>query len=210
MQQEFSNRIKKERGNSNHPTKGSSTVVLPIREEKDIKAIRKLLSETPRNHLLFVMGINNGLRTGDLLKLRVKDLRGMKPGDSIIIKEGKTGKQNILVINKTVHKVLAQYLAESTLSDEDYLFKSRKGDHPLTIQAVNAFVKKWTLAINLKGNYGAHSLRKTWGYVQRINYGVGFDVICKRFNHQSPAVTMRYLGITDKEVQNILTNNEVG
>lgn len=210
MQKEFSTRIKPERGNSNHPAKGSSTVVEPIREEKDIKAIRKQLSEIPRNHLLFVMGINNGLRTGDLLKLQVKHVRGMKPGDSINIKEGKTGKQNILVINKTVHKVLSQYLTGSTLSDEDYLFKSRKENRPLTIQAVNALVKKWTSAINLKGNYGAHSLRKTWGYVQRINYGVGFEVICKRFNHQSPAVTMRYLGITDKEVQNILTNNEVG
>ena len=209
MQKKFFNRIK-QGTNKNHPPKGSSTVVEPIREEKDIKAIRKLISESPRNHLLFIMGINNGLRTGDLLRLRVKDVRGMKPGDSINIKEGKTGKQNILVINKIVHKVLDQYLTESSLSDDDYLFKSGKGNRALTIQAVNALVKKWTSAINLKGNYGAHSLRKTWGYIQRINYGVGFEVICKRFNHQSPAVTMRYLGITDKEVQNILTNNEVG
>jgi integrase len=200
----------KKRDNRNHPLKGSSTVVEPIREEKDIKAIRKLLSDNPRDHFLFVLGINNGLRTGDLLKLKVGDVKDMKPGDSINIKEGKTGKQNILVINKTVHKVMTQYLTECILSDEDYLFKSRKGNHPLTIQAVNANVKKWTSAINLKGNYGAHSLRKTWGYVQRKHYGVGFDVICKRFNHQSPAVTMRYLGISDKEVQNILTNNEVG
>lgn len=198
------------RGNRNHPVKGSSIVVSPIREEKDIKAIRKLLSENPRNHLLFVMGINNGLRTGDLLKLHVKQVSGMKPGDNIKIKEGKTGKQNILVINKAVHKVLTQYLTESKTSEEDYLFRSKKGNRPLSIQAVNAFMKKWTSAINLKGNYGAHSLRKTWGYVQRKNYGVGFEVICKRFNHQSPAVTMRYLGITDKEVENILTSNEVG
>ncbi len=200
----------KKRTNKNHPAKGSSTVVEPIRQDKDIKAIRKLLSDTPRNHLLFIMGINNGLRTGDLLKLRVADVKDLKPGDSINIKEGKTGKQNILVINKTVHKVLSQHLAETNAGDDKYLFKSRKGDHPLMIQAVNACVKKWTSAINLKGNYGAHSLRKTWGYIQRVNYGVGFEVICKRFNHQNPAVTMRYLGITDKEVQNILTNNEVG
>jgi integrase len=197
-------------GNRNHPARGSFITVEPFREEKDIKAIRKLLSDNPRNHLLFVMGINNGLRVGDLLKLKVRDVRYMKIDDFMSIKEGKTGKQNILVINKTVHRVLSQYLEGCELSDEDYLFKSKKGDHPLTIQAVNASIKKWASSINLKGNYGAHSLRKTWGYIQRIKYGVGFEVICKRFNHQSPAVTMRYLGISDKEVQNILTNNEIG
>ena len=52
-------------------------------------------------------------------------------------------------------------------------------------------------------------MRKTWGYVQRTVYGVGFEILCKRFNHSSPAITMRYLGIEDKEVQNILMN-EVG
>ena len=148
------------RGNNKHPPKGSSTVVQPIRDEKDIKAIRKLVAENPRNHLLFVLGINNGLRAGDLLKLKVRDVRGMKPGDSITIKEGKTGKQNILVTNRTVHKVLAQYLKQCRLSDEDYLFKSKKGSHALSIQALNACIKKWTSAINLKGNYGAHSLEK--------------------------------------------------
>ncbi|KQC08228.1 MAG: integrase [Smithella sp. SDB] len=196
--------------NPNHPKKGASTVVQPIRDEKNIKAIRKILSDNPRNHLLFVMGINNGLRTGDLLKLKIGDVRTLKEGESINIKEGKTGKQNILVINKTVHKTLNQYLAEYKLKDDDYLFKSRKGNRPISIQAVNLLIKKWTSAINLKGNYGAHSLRKTWGYFQRKVFGVGFEVLCKRYNHASPAVTMRYLGISDKEVQHILTNNEIG
>ena len=35
-------------------------------------------------------------------------------------------------------------------------------------------------------------------------YGVGWEILCKRFNHSSPAVTMRYLGIEDKEVSGIL------
>lgn len=197
-------------GNRNHPEKGSSTVVEPIRDEKDIKAIRRLLSGKPRDHLLFVMGINNGLRTGDLLKLKVSDVKDLKPGECIRIKEGKTGKQNILLINKSVHKILTEYLDAAKFSDDDFLFKSRKGNQALSIQAVNASIKQWTAAINLKGNYGAHSLRKTWGYIQRKRYGVGFEIICKRFNHQSPAVTMRYLGITDKEVMDCLVNNEVG
>ena len=195
--------------NYNGIKKGSKMTVDPIRRMKDIQAISKLLSDNPRNHLLFVMGTNNGLRTGDLLKLKVGDVKGMKVGDTLAIKEGKTGKRNILVMNKSIHKSLQIYLEALKPMDDDWLFASRKGKRSITVQCVNNMVKQWTRAINLKGNYGAHSLRKTWGYVQRTVYGVGFEVLCKRFNHSSPAITMRYLGIEDKEVQNILMN-EVG
>jgi integrase len=73
---------------------------------KDIQAISKMLSDNPRNNLLFVIGTNNGLRTGDLLKLKVRDTRNMLIGDTLIIKEGKTGKRNIVVMNKSVHKFM--------------------------------------------------------------------------------------------------------
>ena len=91
-----------------------------------------------------------------------------------------------------------------------YLFASKKAkDKPLKVTSVNKMVKGWCKAINLKGNYGAHTLRKTWGYLQRTQHGVGFEIIAKRFNHSNPAVTMRYLGIEDKEVHNTLMN-EIG
>jgi len=195
--------------NYNKPKKGSRIAVDPIRRMKDIQSISKMLSDNPRNNLLFVMGTNNGLRTGDLLKLKVDDVKGMKVGDTLIIREGKTGKRNILVMNKSIHKSLQIYLETLKPMDNDALFASRKGKRQITIQCVNNMVKKWVSEINLKGNFGANSLRKTWGYVQRTVYGVGFEILCKRFNHSSPAITMRYLGIEDKEVQNILMN-EVG
>ena len=195
--------------NYNKPRVGSKIAVDPIRRMKDIQSISKLLSDNPRNHLLFVMGTNNGLRTGDLLKLKVSDVKDMKIGDTLVIKEGKTGKRNILVMNKSIHKSIQTYLEALKPTDDHPLFASRKGRRSITVQCVNNMVKKWVSEINLKGNYGAHSLRKTWGYVQRTTYGVGFEILCKRFNHSSPAITMRYLGIEDKEVQNILMN-EVG
>ena len=192
--------------NPNHPKKGSSTKVDPIRNEADISAIKKLLADNPRDLLLFIMGINNGLRAGDLLKLKVGQVRRLKPGLSITIRESKTGKDNILMVNKAVAKPIKGYIDKVALGDDDYLFASRKTGKPLTIQAVNALVKKWTLAINLKGNYGAHSLRKTFGCVQRVKYGVGFEVLAKRFNHSSPAITMRYLGLSSDEVNEVLMN----
>jgi len=192
--------------NKNHPKKGARTAVDPIRSRKDINSISKLLTDKPRDLLLFKMGINNGLRTGDLLGLKVNDVRKMKPGDSISIREKKTGKANVLMVNKAVYKALKGYLEKENPDDRDYLFPSQKGGH-LQPLAVNKLMKKWTSAINLGGNYGCHTLRKTFGYIQRTEFGVGFDVLCKRFNHSSPAITMRYLGIEDKEVNGILMND---
>ena len=69
--------------------------------------------------------------------------------------------------------------------DEDYLFKSRKGKNkPITVSNANMLVKKWTRTINLNGNYGTHSLRKTFGYILRRKYGVGWEILAKRYNHR--------------------------
>ncbi len=92
--------------------------------EKNIKKVKRLLKDNTRDLLLFTMGINNGLRISDLLKLKVGDVRDIKPGNTLKVKETKTGKMNFLMINKSVHKVLKQYLEEVKPSDEDYLFQS--------------------------------------------------------------------------------------
>jgi len=194
---------------NNHPKKNDRIAVDPIRRIEDIQAISKMLSDSPRDHLLFTLGINNGLRAVDILRLTVKDLKHLKPGQFISIKESKTGKTNILMVNKAVFKSLQEYLSRVNPGDDDFLFKSRKGDGPLQSQAVSKLVKTWTQAINLQGNYGAHTLRKTFGYIQRTVHGVGFEILCKRYNHSSPAITMRYLGIQDKELEGILLN-EIG
>ncbi|GAB6059395.1 site-specific integrase [Desulfonatronum parangueonense] len=194
--------------NTNHPKKGSSTKVEPIRRLEDIKAIKKLLADKPRDLLLFTIGINNGLRIGDLLQLRVDDVQHLQPGEVVSVKEQKTGKTNVLLINKTTHKVLQEFFRIVQPEPEAFLFQSHKAKgKPLTVSAANRLIKGWCALINLRGNYGTHTLRKTFGYVQRVHYGIGFELLCKRFNHSSPAVTMHYLGIEDKEINGILMND---
>ncbi len=193
----------------NKPGEEKEKTVEPIRKLKDVKAIKKILADKPRDLALFVLGVNNGLRGGDLLKLKVGPVRRMKAGDSLEITEGKTGKRNVLVINKTSYDALQTYFQHVDLQDDDYLFKSRKGNKPLTIPSLNRLIKSWTGAINLPGLYGTHSLRKTWGYLQRVEFGVPIEKITQRFLHASPAVTMRYLGLQTQEVEDILVNNEI-
>ena len=116
--------------NPNHPKLGSKILVHPIENPKDIQSIKTLLAEKPRDLLLFTLGINNGIRTGDLLKLKVADLKDLKPGDSIQIKESKTKKVNVLSINKEVHKALRHFLLTQNPNDNDYLFQSRQRSSP--------------------------------------------------------------------------------
>ena len=49
-------------------------IVDPIRDKDDIKAMKEYLREwNERNYLLFLFGINSGLRVGDILRIRVTD-----------------------------------------------------------------------------------------------------------------------------------------
>ena len=192
---------------SNRPGKGVSKTVEPIRKIKDIRAIKKILADKPRDLLLFTLGVNNGLRAGDLLKLKVHQLRNLQIGDSISIIEGKTGKKNVLFINKASYDALENFFNHVEKEDDEYLFTGRKGDDPITIPSLNRLIKGWTSAINLKGKYGTHSLRKSWGYIQRTVYCVPIEKITQRYLHSSPAVTMGYLGLQTQEVEDILLNN---
>ena len=179
--------------------------VEPITEPKSIKSIKKILSDNHRDKLLFIMGINTGLRVQDLLALKKKDVKDVQVGERVILREKKTGKENVFIMNKEIKSALDEHLSTAKLEENHYLFKSRKGsNYPLSTYAVTKYVKRWAEAVNLKGNYGAHTLRKTWCYHQRKTFGVSWEVLAKRLNHSSPSITRRYLGIQEEEVEEIL------
>lgn len=186
--------------------RGKSKMVQPIKDETKIRDIKQLLSGEPRNLLLFTMGLNTGLRIGDILSLKVGDVSGLKIGDKVEITERKTGKHNYFVMNKEIHRVLKPYLEGEGIGMDDFLFPSRKGDNkPLRVDTTNKLVKLWTSQVGLKGNYGCHSLRKTWGYFMRWKHNVSLEVLMKRFSHSSQGITLRYIGLTSKDVDDCLS-----
>ena len=179
--------------------------VEPIINAKDIKSIKRLLINRPRDRLLFICGCNSGLRVQDLLALKIGDVKYANIGDRIAIREKKTGKENIFMVNKEIKEALDAYLKTVKANDEQFLFKSRKGSNsPLTTYAVTMYVQQWCDAINLHINAGAHTLRKTWCYQQRMTYGTSWEVIAKRLNHCSPSITRRYIGVKEEEVEEVL------
>nr|WP_321400221.1 tyrosine-type recombinase/integrase [uncultured Desulfobacter sp.] len=193
--------------NFNHPKKGSHISVEPIRRQKDIKLIKKILQDSPRNLCLFILGINTNLRASDLLKIKVEQVRHLQPGEEITLKEKKTKKQRRINLNRACIEAIQNLLKSIKYEEEDFLFLSnRKDKNALTVPSLSTLVKKWCKDINLKGNYASHTLRKTWGYHQRVTFGVGIPELMVCFNHTSQKQTLDYLCVQPEEIKNIYQN----
>lgn len=196
--------MKKSR-NPNHPRAGSRIKVEPIKTVKDIKSIKKLLADNPRDLALFVVGINTNLRASDLLGIRAGMVRGLKPMDEIELREIKTGKRRRISLNGSVIEAVKALLASRAYQDKDFLFRSQRGE-VLTVPSLHRLVKGWCAAINLRGNFGSHTLRKTWGYHQRVTFGMGLPELMVCFNHSSQRQTLDYLCIQPEEVRSVYAN----
>lgn len=179
--------------------------VEPIKNIKDIQKIKQYLlgKENKRDYLLFVMGINVGLRAGDLLSLKICDvLDNGKVTDSVSIKEGKTKKARTFKINKSANEAIEMYLKTISYDINDYLFSSRKGNKSLTVGSAHKIIKTFMRELKIKGNYGTHTLRKTFAYTAYTN-GIPVETLQKVLNHSSSAVTLRYIGITQEVIANV-------
>ncbi|MFC1651312.1 tyrosine-type recombinase/integrase [Candidatus Latescibacterota bacterium] len=192
--------------NVNHPKKGSTIKVEPIKNLKDIETIKKLLYDNPRNHALFVLGINTNLRASDLCNLTAVMVRNLNPMDEIELKEKKTGKIRRISLNNGCTDAINRLLASRPYQDKQPLFLSQRGNSALKPNTINGLVKIWCRAINLKGNYGSHTLRKTWGYHQRIKYNVGIPELMVCFNHSTQRQTLEYLCIQPEEIKSVYAN----
>ena len=190
--------------NYNHPRKGSSIRVDPIKHRKDIRNIKKLLADRPLDFCLFTLGINTNLRASDLLSIKVHQVKELKPNDEIVLNEKKTKKERRITLNTAAISSIQALLASKEYQDEDHLFAGQRG--VLTVPTVNQKVKSWCRAFNLKGNYGSHSLRKTWGYHQRIRFGTDLPRLMVCFNHTTQRQTLDYLCIQPQEIKDVYQN----
>lgn len=178
-----------------------------VLEVKRIKA-ELLTKPNKRDYALFVISINQGIRSTDLLKIRIKDLEPLSIGDRYTFKETKTGKANFIQMNNATHEALHTYLDSIKNYDPDqFLFVSRKGNNAITLQQFGRLIKTWCVYAKIKnpGDYGVRSLRKTFGRLtfEKSDNPRILALLKERFNHMSEAVTIRYLDITTKDMESI-------
>lgn len=174
--------------------------VEPIRDKAKLKQLYQYLNGyDPKYALIFKFGINTGLRISDILPIKVNDvfIGKWRFKEYLIIIEKKTTKEKKIKLNETLRRCLSNYVRYQNLNMEDYLFPSQKGGYLGRIQ-VYKVLKEAASVMGIE-NFGTHSLRKTWGYwtykISKYNIGLIMDT----FNHSSPSITLRYIGINQDQ-----------
>ena len=187
--------------------------VEPIRDRKKITQIKNLLrgQQRFRDLLLFTVGINTALRISDVLQLRIGQFVDEQGSvrSRFEVREIKTGKRHDVTINDSIRETLSEYLRaypDVTNSPENFVFFNSEYNlysAPLKRGRVWEFISAICKEVGLQGNYGTHSLRKTWGYQARMQ-GVDLALIMYKLNHANVADTKRYIGITNDEVEEVV------
>lgn len=94
--------------------------VQPIRDPEQIQQLKEYFKEKSlRNYILFIMGINTGLRISDILKLKVGDVKG----SHISMREKKQGSRNEYKLPHLSKRELKWFIEER--EDNEYLLQSR-------------------------------------------------------------------------------------
>lgn len=176
------------------------TTVEPIRNLEHLRKLEDYLAKTSkRDLLLFTIGTNCGLRISDIVALNVGDVRNKS---HIRIVEKKTGKYKSFPINSKLKPMFEEY-TKGKRSDEA-LFKTRFQNRMDRFTAYRIIRKSCKLA-GLPEKVGTHTMRKTFGYHHYQKFK-DVAILQKIFNHSSPQVTLRYIGIEQDQIDESYTN----
>jgi len=177
-------------------------IVNPITDKKKLELIKRYLkSGNMRDYVLFIIGINSGLRISDLLLLSVEAVKGK---DRIVIKEKKTGKTKDFPLSDNSKKIIAEYLKTTGLVT-GALFPSRKGGNAISRVQAYRIINDAARSVGITEPIGTHTIRKTFGY-WAYQQGIGIEYIQFLLNHSSPRISLAYIGITKAKMDAVYIN----
>ena len=168
-----------------------------IKDRKTLNELLDVYEPYSKEQILLEYCLYTGLRISDVLSAKVgESLAGVRR-----LKEQKTGKSKTIKLNSKLVNSISIYASNNNLTDDDYLFFSsrNRAEHIKRSRASKIIAK----AGDMIGRVcSAHSLRKTFGYLAYKN-GTSIELLMQIFNHSSQSVTLRYIGITQENINEV-------
>lgn len=200
----------------------------PIKSTEDIARISAYLIEHERyrDNMLFIVGINFGLRVSDLIQLRfsqlIDDDFSFRTTFPVLEKKTrntrKVQRNRYITINEAVMEAVELYLKHTPRKLDDYMFRSESNrggneNKPISRMSVDRMLKEVCQTLGIKAKVATHTLRKTFGYHQMVMSGNDprkLLLLQKIFGHSSSMQTLEYIGITQEEIEDAYLGLNLG
>lgn len=158
----------------------------------------KIIKPNPRIAAIEVLQASLGLRLGDVLQLRMGSFVKDNGRWRLDIKEQKTGKVRDFTVAVEIYSFIQEYALNMGISAQTKLFdiSERQVERHL-----NKVFSKMELPLR---NYGSHSYRKYFASRIYLENEMNIELVRVLLQHSSVAVTQRYIGLSQKTVEDAL------
>ena len=182
--------------------------------EEEVKALRKAASDQAviarskgnqnavRNHLIIELSLGTGLRVSELANLKVDDLHLGKGQNSLIVKNGKGGKDRVVAFSAAVKNLIIDYLDYCT-SQSPYLFHSERGEQ-MTRFGIGRVFKTLAKIAGIAEHHSIHSLRHTYATNLYKASDYNLRLVQKQLGHSSINTTTVYSDVISKDLDDAL------
>lgn len=147
----------------------------------------------PRLAAILILEANLGLRIGDILNLHLRDIIKDGARYRLDIREQKTGKVRTFTVPDEIYAYIHRYTEENHIDAGEKLF-------PITVRAVQKQLKLAADYLGLTG-ISTHSFRKYFATSIYLDNGYNIELVRTLLQHSSSAITQKYIGIQQKDVE---------
>lgn len=164
-----------------------------------IEGTEKIFKPNNRVAAALVLEANLGIRIGDIIHLKLNDI--VKDGNRyrLDIVEQKTGKKRTFTVPIEIYSFIQNYAYNGNLKPTAKLFD-------LTDRAVQKQLKIVCDYLQLEG-ISTHSFRKYFATNLYVNNNYNIQLVREILQHSSTAITQKYIGIQQKDIEVALENN---
>jgi integrase len=187
---------------------GSGGPAQGLNREENAKMVRELGAgcNGERNQMIWILGTTTAMRVGEMLGLRVRDIR-LEEGvlRKVVLDKTRTksGRSRVVPIPAMTRVAIAQWLIQRGVVSE-WLFPSNDPRRPADYKSVERAIVRAGARIGLS-HIRSHSMRRTCAENWR-RCGASLVSIQHLLGHTSLRTTQIYLGISDEEM---LTDSEL-
>ena len=159
-----------------------------------------------RNQLIIEVALGTGLRVSELANLKIDDLHLGKGQNTLIVKNGKGGKDRVVAFGSKLKTLIQKYL-DYRVTCSKFLFHSERGEQ-MTRFGIGRVFKTIAEKAGIAEHHSIHSLRHTYATNLYKASGYNLRLVQKQLGHSSITTTSVYSDVINQDLEDALANME--